>query len=78
MPRFHSHLLLVFDSPLPDALSQIYTARAHSQRPELSGGFHLVLFPINAGSELFYHQNNIIVKLWNKFKKNSHDIHVNT
>ena len=31
--------------------------------PDSLNVFELVLFPINAGSKLFYHQNNIIVKL---------------
>ena len=47
-PRFHSHLLLDIQLPLPDARSRFSSARACSRWPRLSDGLQALLFPIIA------------------------------
>ena len=69
MPRFHSHLSLFMNLPLPGAPSTVFPVPAHSHRPGLSERIHGVLFPFLADFlEIFYHQSAVCVKL---FPKNS-------
>ena len=48
MPRFHSHLSLFMNMPLPGAPSTVFPVPAHSHRPGLSERIHGVLFPFLA------------------------------
>ena len=69
MPRFHSHLSLFMNLPLPGAPSTVFPAPAYSHGPGLSERKCSVLFPFLADFlETFYHQSRGRVKL---FPKNS-------
>lgn len=48
MPRFHSHLSLFMNLPLPGAPSTVFPVPAHSHRPGLSERMRGVLFPFLA------------------------------